>query len=350
MNTARKVTTQKELLKDLKVESSYASLRELSIRTDEKNKNVYLAVDGEEVLTTQRFWNSLSSKFQLSPGTFRYFTHAEVFERVASVKSGANIQLAIETYQGKQRALAVTSPSSPSFDLGGLAKITGKDSEITYNDGVATYFKEPKSKSQFDVSGDAFYNKFALEVPLDGYGKPRAFVSTLRQVCTNGMVAYAPSFTTDISTGKLPWAVLERAFNTFDNPDGYSAIRERLASAQTSFASVREVQALKGLLFKNQLTSLIEDLDLVTGSLTQLYGVTNLEVLSDKKRRLFKTNAMVYDLINFATEVATYYAPTPYAQLAMHAFVGTLLSQEYDLEGTAVNKPKRTFKDFLIAA
>lgn len=347
--------TQKQLAESLHMDSYLTSLRELGVVKDSNGfthlvfKSGRLA--GEKVPTTQRFWNSLCSKFQLAPGTFRYFTHDEVFERVASVKGGANIQIAVEELNDERRVMAVTAPSSSKFDLPNLSKVAGEDALVSYHDGLVTYFREPKSKSEFALLGDEFVNKVALEVPLDGYGKPKAFLSTVRQVCGNGMVAYAPTFTTEISTGKFPWAVLERAFNTYDNPDGFVTIKERLASAQTSYSSIREVQALKSILIKHQMADFLGDLEKVTGSLSQLYGVTNLEVLSDRKRRLFKTNARVYDLINFATELATHHAEDrKAAQLNLQAFVGSLISGEYDLEGTAIEGKKPKFKDFLIAA
>jgi hypothetical protein len=72
----------------------------------------------------------------------------------------------------------------------------------------------------------------------------------------------------------------------------------------------------------------------LTGDLTRLYGLANLDALSVKRQRTLPTRAKVYDLLNFASEIATHHAE-PAASRGLHAFVGDLISTEYDLEGTA---------------
>ena len=53
----------------------------------------------------------------------------------------------------------------------------------------------------------------------------------------------------------------------------------------------------------------------------------------------------VYDLLNFASEVGTHYATTE-GNRTMQAFVGGLISDEYDMEGTA--EQTQDFGDFFI--
>ena len=56
--------------------------------------------------------------------------------------------------------------------------------------------------------------------------------------------------------------------------------------------------------------------------------------LSDKRRQILPSKARVYDIINFASEVATHHA-RPEGENRIQAFTGTLVADEYDLERTA---------------
>ena len=71
----------------------------------------------------------------------------------------------------------------------------------------------------------------------------------------------------------------------------------------------------------------------MTGDLTRIYGVANLEVLSVKRQRTLPTACRVYDLLNFASELGTHHA-TPIGNRLVQAYIGDLISSEYDLEGT----------------
>ena len=77
----------------------------------------------------------------------------------------------------------------------------------------------------------------------------------------------------------------------------------------------------------------------VAGDLHALYGVANLESLSSKRQRVLPAKCRVYDLINFASEVATHKAPAS-GRGRLQAYIGTLISDEYDLEGTAEKVPE----------
>ena len=53
----------------------------------------------------------------------------------------------------------------------------------------------------------------------------------------------------------------------------------------------------------------------------------------------------VYDLLNFASEVATH-ATAPAESRHLHAWIGGTLAEEFDLEGTAGQVPE--FADLLV--
>jgi hypothetical protein len=65
-----------------------------------------------------------------------------------------------------------------------------------------------------------------------------------------------------------------------------------------------------------------------------LYGLANLDALSVKRQWTLPTKAKVYDLLNFASEVATHHADE-YGARSSQAWLGSLISGEYDLENSA---------------
>lgn len=69
-------------------------------------------------------------------------------------------------------------------------------------------------------------------------------------------------------------------------------------------------------------------------TLRELYGLSNIDALSDKRKRIPPSKARAYDLLNFASEIATHHA-APTGANRIQAYIGTLISDEYDLEGTA---------------
>jgi hypothetical protein len=71
----------------------------------------------------------------------------------------------------------------------------------------------------------------------------------------------------------------------------------------------------------------------MTGDLTRIYGLASMDTLSVKRQRTLPTACKVYDLLNFASEVATHHA-TEAGNRTMQAYIGDLISGEYDLEGT----------------
>jgi hypothetical protein len=192
-----------------------------------------------------------------------------------------------------------------------------------------------------------------METPIDGFGHPRIYLSFLRQVCSNGMIGYAKAFRSDISLGKDIAHCIGRALDGFDNGEGYAALRQRFESAQQSWASVRECAELcKQLSLMNDGESLkanhwLGDFRRMTGDLNTLYGLANLDAISQKRQRVLPTRCRVYDLLNFASEMATHRA-SPAASRRLQGFIGSIISDEYDMEGTAQSVTE--FADFFVQA
>ena len=71
----------------------------------------------------------------------------------------------------------------------------------------------------------------------------------------------------------------------------------------------------------------------MTGDLSRIYGLASVDSLSARRQRTLPTACKVYDLLNFASEVATHHATTT-GNRNVQAYIGDLISGEYDLEGT----------------
>lgn len=330
-------------------EYGYANLHEFRVdatRETSTGKSIprNVEVAGRSVTPTRRFWKSLFMRFGIGDSVFRYFDHAEVFERINQKCADDRVRYCIASdEQGNGRLLAVTNPKRPVITYGEVhdlvSRFDGRD--VIYNDGIVTSTHTPRGGQRpFDIGGDRFEHRFMMETPVDGFSQPKIYLSFLRQVCSNGAIGYGRAFRSDVSLGKDIGHCIARALDSYDNDEGYAALRQRFASAQTSWASVRECRGLTKLLEKAGMTSggdkehLRRDFRRMSGNLNELYGLANLDALSQKRQRVLPSRCKVYDLLNFASEVATHHSQ-PAAARGLQAYIGTMISDEYDMEGTA---------------
>ena len=110
-----------------------------------------------------------------------------------------------------------------------------------YADGMVTTTHTPRSGDQpFQIGGDRFQHRFVMETPVDGFSHPKIYLSLLRQICTNDTVGCTHAFRSDVSLGKDIAHCIGRALETYDNGEGYAALRQRFESAQSTWPSVRE--------------------------------------------------------------------------------------------------------------
>ena len=361
---------------------------ELDAKTG-KPKVVSVLVEDEPIRDSNRFWVSLFARYGFNKSMFKYFSHAETFDRIASVEKNDRIRLCIERGETDDGAAvttlmgasALSKPVVPFDDLMELLQSYGGD-EITYHDGLVESTHVPRvGQNQFTISGDVFANRFLMSTPIDGYGLPNVYLALLRQICENGMIGYAAAFKTGLALGKGADDVspaLVRALDGFNNDEGYAALRQRLEASTKSWASVGETQELYKLLARVHANKMLHPVDQglaggtslaawvnkplegapmgekdehrgsplftafhnMTGDFSRLYGIANPDSLSAKRQRALPVRCTVYDAINFATEVATHYA-APNGSRMLNAWVGTKLSDEFDMEGT-----REKFVDF----
>ncbi len=332
-------------------------------------------IRGEPVKPTPRFWTSLQVRFGFSGNIFKFFTHEEVFRRISEVAGNDRVRWCIERDEGgRGTALAVTNPNAALIRHDSVMDLLDQyeAENVAYHGGFVRSTHSPRGGGSFQVAGDDFQNKFIIDTPIDGYGRPSVYLSLLRLICTNGAVGFSRAFRSELNVGKggdgAHFALL-RVLDGFNNEEGFAALRQRFESAAGSWASVNEVNKLyKTLLRLHQYhaigggrvvtlggdgaaevpisNSVLRSFHQMTGDLTRVYGLANLDGLSVKRQRTLPTKAKVYDLLNFASEVATHHASAA-GNRALQAFIGDLIGNEYDLEGTG--EELADWQDFFIA-
>ncbi len=231
-----------------------ARIKDLTVRVDRnisgRTRVTELLLNDEPVFATDRFWNSLHLRFGFTSNIFRYFTHEEVFNRISTVAPNDRIRWCLERDEkGNGQLLAVTNPTSGLIeydDLVGLLERYGA-SDIGYSKGIVSSRHAPRLNVPFQLAGDGFENRFLLDVPIDGYGRPAVYLSLLRLVCSNGAVGYGPAFRSELGIGRGDDGIgfaLTRVLEGFNNEDGFAALRQRFESSAHSWASVNEAVKL----------------------------------------------------------------------------------------------------------
>lgn len=329
-----------------------------------------VSLQGRPIDATNRFWQSLHRRFGFTENFFKWFSPLEVFDRISQVASNDEVRWCVEHQKnGKQKLLGVSNPNVsiiPYENLTQLLEQYGPD-EVTYSEGVVTSRHQLKHSVDFKIGGDSFENRYQLDTPIDGFGRPAIYLSLLRLICSNGAIGYSPAFRSELSLGKGKEKgefAIERALDSFNNEEGYAAIRQRFESATNSWASMAEAQALYKVLAKTYNTGnlripavssdraalggrpdIMGAFRKTVGDFGEIYGLANPDTLSLKRQRTLPAKCRVYELLNFASEVATHHL-VPAGQRSVQAYIGELISNEYDLEGTC--DKFGDWKDFMI--
>lgn len=314
-------------------------------------------VGGKKLKVSERAHNSLLSRFGLSPSIFSVYSPAEVFERLIQRRGDTNLRWAYNAEEG--RALAITNPLSPVVTPDELVRVlrhTDRPADtIEYEHGVFTTGHTVGAVE--NISGYEFQPRFSLEIPLDGYGEPSFYLMFERLVCTNLAVARDRAFKTSLSLGKLQddnSAIIRRAVDSFGNEAGFDALYNRLNTAATTVASVREVYQLRKL-FANailhgmNISTLLNRYEAMTGDIGAMFHAPNIHAIPPRRQTILSMRCTVADLINFATELSTHYSFmfAPGGLRAVNGWVGMMLTQNFDLEELdGIHTPEQ--KDFYI--
>ncbi len=303
-----------------------------------------LLLGGMQVAATDRFWTSLFRRCGFNDAVFRYFSTDEVLQRVSERDSGSGLRFAVEHGNGaRPKLLGVSSPRAAMLTLDdamGVIRANGGE-QVRYTDGRLYSTHVPADGiGAFKLGPDRFEQRFSLEVPVDGQGMPAIHVMLLRLICQNGAVGMQRALRSDVRLGERPDHSLDRALSSFGNADGFSAMRQRFESAQRSWASLEEVRSLEAILSNggwgggDAAPARRAAWGRMTGDLHGIYGITAIEGISPKRRRLLPARCRMYDLLNFASEVSTHHAPPGLAR-RIDGWIGTAIVDEFDLEGSA---------------
>ncbi|QGJ71279.1 DUF932 domain-containing protein [Planctomycetales bacterium 10988] len=349
MNSAVQFDYQLARVNDFRVYTEQTEDRRTPARA------TYLEYEGQKLKPTSRFWRSFFMRFGISDSIFRYFGYEEVFDRISERAPSDLIRLCVETNnKGKKRLLAVSNPKRAVINYEETMALVNRfdGQNVQYNNGVIRSTHTPRSGfGTVTIGTDDFQHRYVLDTPIDGFSQPKIHLSFLRLLCTNGMIGYTRAFRSELNVGKDVGYCIARALDSYDNDDGYGAMRQRFLSAQTSWASIYECEQLyrmlKRLQHSQDITNngVLADFQKVSGNLNELYGLANIDALSVKRQRVLPSRCRVYDLLNFASEVATHHA-TPSGNQSLQSFIGQLIADEYDMEGTAEKASE--FEDFFL--
>lgn len=339
----------------------------LQERKDKRPEVSSVLVAGRPCTPTARFWTSLQARFGFSKNIFKYFSHDEVFNRISEVAPNDRVRYCIEEDGDQSSLLAVTSPAAALIQHDELMALLNRQGtqEWSYDDGIVRSTHLGRNSNTFQIAGDDFARRFVCDTPIDGFGRPSVFLSLLRMICSNGMVAVAPAFRSEISLGKGessgPYA-LERVLTGYSNEEGMVMLQQRIESAAKTWASVAETQRLYKQLARlhngqailgsdgahevtNEHSAILRSYQALTGDLAEVYGLANLDSLAIKRQQTLPAPCKVYDLVNFASEIATHHAQAG-GNRALQGYIGGLISTEYDLEG--MGGEYGDFRDFFI--
>lgn len=371
------------------------------LETNEHGSVTVMSIDGRSVKPTTRFWTSLCSGYSnygLSTKLFKLFPHQEVFQRVTDVVGAEGkdrLRYTIENLgAGNPHLLAVTNPAKPLVEYPRMQEVLARFGATTpeYRSGIIRSNHSPQHMDDFEIAGDKFSHQYVMETPIDGYGKPLIYLSLLRQICANGMIGYARAFRTEINIGRSSddpsdtMFSISRALDSFNNEEGYQALTQRFNAATTSWASVYEINRVNKILNKMATAGMLTEPSVerkgrineladkrgvtlgigleqhdteqnpvniklqrgfsqMVGNLCEIYGITHMDAISQKRMSKIPARCTVYDLLNFATEAATHYCTQKNGRL-LQAEVGNLISAEYDLENTKQKGKYEHFTDF----
>jgi len=309
--------------------------------------------ENETYVPTKRFWSSLARRFHFSDKFFLLFEPEEVFARVIqNFKDKQRIRLTIESNNGKGRPklLAISNPDNHVLEYEEVLHLMNKQDggNISYDNGIVTSTFTPAGGDNiFKIGGDNFEQRFELKTPIDGKGSAKIVLSLLRQVCSNGMTALSPVFSSPVKLGTENQVYnLNRAIESFSNDDGFSLLERKMSLAQNSVASVSECQQVFKTLMKTESGSKrISEFHKMTGNISAMYGLSNINTISHKKQKILPTKCSVYDLLNFLTELSTHYAKSG-ERTILQGMTGTLLANDYDLENTM--EESKDFQDLFL--
>lgn len=326
-------------------------------------KLTHLNMGGERLAVTQRFMQSFCTRFGQSPSVFNLVPPDYLFKRIAEKHPRA--EFVLTTIKG--RALAMTSANTPRVSPDMLKRVLHSKAigsvvgierdrqvnpetigarrpvrQINLNSEGVIQTTHLMPTGAIKLGTDDFTTQFLLETPLDGYGNPATYIGLLRLVCTNGMFGMRPSFRSYFkiagSNNSEIVTSFERALSSYQNEEGFEAVSARMVAAQVTPPSLAEVAAFRALLVQEM--SKAEDIERTLrvlqdklGDYSEMYSIASPQEMDPKRQRLTPMRGTVADMINILTELTSHHRHSIRDANRLHAWVGDLINNSYDLEG-----------------
>lgn len=295
-----------------------------------------LVINGKKFKLTYRFFKSIASIYKMQISLFSIFSPQEILTRIASVHHSDELSLTIDLVE--QAALGVV-PRYRNFPIANrihsILRSDPRTLKIDYASGVMTAILD--MDYTWDIEKDSAYKaRLRCDVPVDGIQKPDLFLGFYRQICSNGATVLAASFQSKIEIEDTTGDHFSRILSSFNGQNGYDTIRQRIADAEKTCASVREFMLVDSLIGNQVVGSnnkvLLKDrLHDIAGNPCVAYGVTSLNNIGRKKQSLLPVRCSVGDLINFCTELTSHHERLLRAPWPFNRFIGAMMADTHDL-------------------
>ena len=311
-----------------------------------KNAIQGVKIGNEAYFTSRRFLRTLMSIFGFSENLFQYFSPEELIGRILERRKDTEIRICIDR---KTRLMqGIIRPEQSGLPLGIVCRTLVEDkrfSKMEYDPGSASIEAQLKLPDMWNIPSDSRYGTFLnIRYSVDEVSTPMISLGIVRQVCTNGMVARRRCFETALIVEKNHGTHLRQLLSSFNNRNGFDALRERLQIAQETKASVNEYMAAVGVVQRciDHPEPVINRMDCLAGMPEEVYGHSRLDTIRARYRKELPVAASVMDLINILTELSTHYQVKN--KDSIHTFITGMLASEFDLEEIVPNrKPARDF-------
>jgi len=289
---------------------------------------------------TKRFMKTMMSLFGFAESLFQYFSPEELFGRIIERRKETTLQLCID--RKLMQVNGVRDAADEILPMANVCSIVREDPRLTairYDPETTMMESALELDDEWEIRKDSKYgNLLYFSYPVDQCQTPTIALGLIRMVCTNGLIARRKCFETDLVIEKNRGRHLQQLLKSFNNRNGFDALRERLQIAQNTKASVNEFLGVVNMMktCSRNHVPFVERLHSIAGHPESLYGQTRLENIRSRHRSELPTQASVMDLINVLTETATHFLPDKHLQIC--AYATNLLASEFDLEELAQNK------------
>ncbi len=339
-------TSQEATSWDKRFVSSKVDIHDLEpVDYDRATGKFAIKFNDQTYSVSDRFLNSFARKLKFSNNIFNYFSAEEVFNRV--YERNPDLRFKVTFDEEKNEVLGVVDESKKILPPELACQVFSEDprvQHVTYDNGL--WKAELHLDTEFAIPNDSSYQRrLIVHYPVDGVTMPAIYLAVVRQVCSNGATAQVAKFRTEIEINDNSGTHFSRLLRSYNNDNGFAALESRLLAAQETKASVNELLKVEQLLSNHitdtaSLARLKNRIEEMAGDPCTSYVITSLNNIHPKRRPLLPVNCSVNDLVNFCSELTTHHANLLHSVEPFNGLIGSMLSEEFDLEGMYNHRSK----------